>query len=487
MTPLKQLAARSRLARFALAATATLMATAVQAELNLKKGLPDDPYFYSSGTWDQRYADQWALHTIGFGNDKNGKKLWKNVSKLKQSVVVAVIDTGLDYFHPDFDRQANLWRNTDETENGRDDDGNGFVDDLIGWNFVDRNNNPWDRTGHGTHAAGIIAAATGNGEGVAGMNPMVKIMPLKVLNFLGRGNSSGIAEAIFYAVDNGAQVINLSLGGEYITRAEQMAVQYAVDRNVIVVVASGNTASDTSNYGFAKLDTVITVAATDPNDKRATFSNWGQDVNLSAPGLDVLSLRARRTDFVEISGAENHTPGVDFVGPENKYYRASGTSFAAPFVSGAASLLLSANPKLTAAQVTRMLLMSAKDIEVVGWDQLTGYGRLDVAAAMNADPDYETRVRVSTIAPAQVDGAVVVQVSGAADSTDFRKATVELGFGAEPKKWSTVETLSKPVKNGVLANISTSNFNQRGKWSVRVTVVTKRHGEREARGDIDIQ
>ena len=106
---------------------------------------------------------------------------------------------------------------------------------------------------------------------------------------------------------------------------------------------------------------------------------------------------------------------------------------------------------------------------------------------MNADPDYETRVRVSTIAPAQVDGAVVVQVSGAADSTDFRKATVELGFGAEPKKWSTVETLSKPVKNGVLANISTSNFNQRGKWSVRVTVVTKRHGEREARGDIDIQ
>lgn len=469
-----------------IAMAVVFVAAPAAADLKLKKGLPTDPYFQSSGSWDQDFFDQWGLQIIGLGADKKGKKIWKKVSKLDSTVVVAVVDTGLDYFHPDFDR-SNLWRNKSELDNGIDDDGNGFVDDLIGWNFIDRDNNPWDRTGHGTHAAGIIAAATSNGEGIAGMNPMVKIMPLKVLNFLGRGNSSGIAEAIFYAVDNGADIINLSLGGEYITRVEQLAVQYAADHDVIVVVASGNTASDTSNYGFAKLDTVITVAASDIEDKRATFSNWGQDVSLTAPGIDILSLRARRTDFVEISGAKNHTPGVDFVGPESKYYRASGTSFAAPFVSGAASLLLANNPDLSAEQVTRMLHMSAKDIEVAGWDQLTGYGRLDVAAALGADPDYETRVRVASIAPATVDGGVVVQVSGAAYSTDFKTTTVELGFGEEPKKWRKVATLKEPVKEGVLANIATSNFDQRGKWSVRVIVGTRRHGKRESRGNIDIQ
>jgi hypothetical protein len=134
-----------------------------------------------------------------------------------------------------------------------------------------------------------------------------------------------------------------------------------------------------------------------------------------------------------------------------------------------------------------MLLMSAKDIEVAGWDQLTGYGRLDVAAAIEADPDYETRVRVGSIAPANVGGNVVVQVSGAAYSTDFKRATVELGFGEEPKKWAKVATLNNPVAEGVITNIATSNFNQRGKWSVRVVVDTKSHGKREARGNIDIQ
>lgn len=462
-----------------------LLTSAVSA-LELKKGLPDDPYFSSEGSWEQDYDDQWALKKIGFDDSRKGKSLWAKVAKGGKPVVVAVIDTGLDYFHPDFNRD-NLWRNPKEKSNGIDDDNNGFVDDLIGWNFIDLNNNPWDKTGHGTHTAGVIAASISNGEGIAGMNSAVKIMPLKVLNFLGRGNSSGIAEAIFYAVDNGAQIINLSLGGEYVTRLEQLAVGYAVEHGVLVVVASGNTASDTSNYGFAKLDSVITVAASDQNDKRATFSNWGQDVNLTAPGMDILSLRARRTDFVEISGAKNHEAGVDFVGPKNKYYRASGTSFAAPLVSGVASLLLAHNPELTAKQVTRMLLMSADDIEIPGWDQLTGYGRLNAQAAMEADPGYETLVRVDSIAPVQQDGKVSVQVNGSAFSTDFSSAWVELGFGEEPDSWKRVAKINKVVKEGVLARLAPSDFKKRGKWTVRVIVKTKRHGKKEARGNLDIQ
>ena len=461
-----------------------------QSPIKMGKNGPDDPYSSSSDSWDQNFDDQWGLKRIGFWNETKDKKknsVWRQLSKAKSPVVVAVIDTGLDYFHPDFNKD-NLWKNEEETANGIDDDNNGFVDDLIGWNFVDQNNNPWDKTGHGTHSAGIIAAAINNGEGIAGMNPMARIMPLKVLNFLGRGISSGIAEAIFYAVNNGARIINLSLGGEYVTRFEQAAVEYANREGVIVVVASGNTASDTSNYGFAKLDSVITVAASTLDDSRAQFSNWGQDVNITAPGVDMLSLRARRTDFVLISGAEDYEAGTDFVGPENKYYRASGTSFAAPLVSGVASLIWSINPKLSAEQVTRMMLMSATDIEVSGWDQLTGYGLLNASAALLADPDYYTFAKINSITPVQREGALVVQVHGSADSSELREAWLELGHGKSPSKWKKVAKIPKVgIREGVLAELSPQEFNKGGTWSVRVMVKTKKHGTKEGWGTMDIQ
>lgn len=447
---------------------------------------PDDPFYASSGSWDQKFGDQWGLQRIGFTPIGKGKSAWDEISKATHPVVVAVIDTGLDYFHPDFDRK-NLWRNTKEIENGLDDDHNGFVDDLIGWNFVDDNNNPWDRTGHGTHVAGIISASTNNGEGIAGINPNVKIMPLKVLNFVGRGNSSRIAEAIFYAVNNGAQVINLSLGGEMVTRIEKAAVNYANKQGVLLVVASGNTASNTADYGYAHLDSVITVVASDVDDKRATFSNWGQDVKLAAPGIDILSLRARRTDLVQVSGAENYTPGTDFVGKDNKYYRASGTSFAAPFVSGVASLLLSINPQLTAKQVTRMMTMSARDIEVPGWDQLSGYGILDARAAMDADPDYYTDARVESITPVRQDGGIFLQINGTADSSELKDYVLEIGFGESPDEWKRVsEPAKKGVTDGILGLIKAQAFEKRGKWTVRVVINTKKHGAKEGRGSIDV-
>ena len=448
---------------------------------------PDDPYYHSKGTWGQDFDDQWALKSIGFARDEDGNSVWDDSAKASRPVVVALIDTGLDYFHPDLDRK-NLWKNTAEITNGKDDDNNGFVDDLIGWNFVDNNNNPWDKTGHGTHTAGIIAATIGNGEGISGINPVVQIMPLKVMNFLGRGNSSAIAEAIFYAVNNGARVINLSIGGEFITRIEQEAISYANRRGILVVVASGNTASDTSDYGFAKLKSVITVAATGLDDKRAPFSNWGQDVNISAPGVEVLSLRARRTDFILISGAENYEPGTVFVGPENKYYRASGSSFAAPFVSGVASLLFALQPDLTSDQVTRMILMSARDIEIPGWDQLTGYGILDARSAIAADPDYFAFAKITSITPIQTGGSLVIQVKGTAASSEFREAWLELGFGEKPTEWKIVGTkIATSITDGVLSEITPNDFDKRGKWTVRVMLKTKRDGMKEAWGSLDIQ
>ncbi len=452
-------------------------------------GEPNDPYFSSKGTWGQDFDDQWALKRIGFTSRGNGQSAWDLAAGANNPVIVAVIDTGLDYFHPDLNKQ-NVWRNTKETENGVDDDGNGYVDDLIGWNFIDDNNNPWDRAGHGTHTAGVIAAATGNGEGIAGINPSVKIMPLKVLNFLGRGRSTGIAEAIFYAVENGARIINLSLGGEYITQVEKKAVAYANKRGVLVVVASGNAARSTSDYGFASLPSVITVAATDEKDRRAQFSNWGPDLKLAAPGVEILSLRARQTDFVLIArfmgGTKKYKAKTAFVGPENKYYRASGTSFAAPFVSGVASVLLAKNPGLTAEQVARMILQSAKDIEEPGVDQFTGFGLLDARAALKADPDYYLTAKVRQVAPTRVGGQTVVQVFGTAVGSSLKNYEIQLGQGPKPKKWKTIITeQQKTVENNLLGNIPIKAITARGQWTIRL-VVQDGKNTREARGTLNV-
>ncbi|MCP4250337.1 MAG: S8 family serine peptidase, partial [bacterium] len=186
-------------------------------------------------------------------------------------VIVAVIDTGLDLTHPDLD-PASLWRNPREVANRVDDDDNGFVDDLVGWNFVDDDNLPWDHSGHGTHITGIIAAATDNGVGIAGIAPMARIMALKVGNFAGNASSAAIAAAIHYGVDHGARIINLSLGGKVVSKAERDAIAYAVNHQVLVVVAAGNQASAVDGYGYGALPGVLTVAAAGPDSERATFS-----------------------------------------------------------------------------------------------------------------------------------------------------------------------------------------------------------------------
>jgi subtilisin family serine protease len=152
---------------------------------------PNDPLYTSRGSWGQAYDDQWALKRVMDGAE--GPRAGGT------PVIVAVIDTGIDYRHPDLARER-IWRNARERDNGIDDDDNGYVDDLIGWDFANGTNNPWDDSGHGTHVAGVIAATTGNGLGIAGLSDAVHILPLKVLNVFGRGRSAGVADAIYYAV-----------------------------------------------------------------------------------------------------------------------------------------------------------------------------------------------------------------------------------------------------------------------------------------------
>jgi subtilisin len=261
-----------------------------------------------------------------------------------QSVVVAVVDTGVDYRHTDLD--ANLWRNSDEIFGNRvDDDNNGFIDDVLGWDFVGGDNNPYDWNGHGTHVAGTIAAEN-NGFGITGVAPNAKIMPVRVLDASGAGSLSTVAEGVRYAADNGADVINLSLGGEYPSRDVNAAVQYAEARGSVVVMAAGNTGGRVPGSP-ARLaqQQGIAVGAVNRSRQMPSFSN-----------------RAGRTPLKYVVA-----PGVDVTStvPNNSYASYSGTSMATPYVSGAAALTLSANPSLAPNQVEAVLTGTASPGSVI--------------------------------------------------------------------------------------------------------------------------
>ncbi len=459
-------------------------------EIRLEERIPNDPYLYSKSSWGQGYQDQWGHWKVGLTPMGGGKSAWDIETGEKNSVVVAMVDTGLDYIHPEIAKK-NVWINTKETPgNGVDDDKNGFVDDVIGWNFIENNNNPWDNDGHGTFTAGIIAATIHNGEGIAGINRGVKIMPLRALNFLGRGSGSHIVQALVYAADNGARIANISI--EQLETEKSQALQWAVDyaykKGVLVVVAAGNQGHDTAAISPSGLEHVITVAATDHDDKRMGFSNWGKYIKMSAPGEEILSLRARRTDLLVMAGSKEYQAGRAFLGSDAKYYHATGTSFSAPFVTGVASLILAKNPKLTAAQVERMLLMSADDIEAPGWDQFTGYGRLNARKALEADPDYYLYAEVHRLTTARQAGGAVVHVYGTAGGSQLDRYEIQLGQGADPAQWRTLITeRGRAVEGNVLGTFPVREITSRGEWTVRLLVHDTARKTRESRAPLNVK
>lgn len=445
---------------------------------------PNDRYFTSRGSWGQAYADQWGLHRIGFTAD-GGDPARSPWPERGQPVIVAVIDTGVDRFHPEL--RGAMWINRKEIPgNRRDDDGNGYVDDVYGWNFANNDNDTMDLAGHGTVVAGVIAAWTNNGIGIAGVNPWARIMPVKVSTWSGNTSNFEIADAIRYAADNGARVINISYGGRHRRWTEYQAIAYARQKGVIVVAAAGNQAYEAQSHSPGGLPSVITVAATGVDDKRLGFSNWGPGVDISAPGWDILSLRARGTDMLRFL-RDDYQPGSVFVGDDKRYYRLTGTSFAAPFVAGAASLIWSIQPNLTDVQVMRMLLHSARDIETPGWDQYTGYGLLDVSAALAADPRRYIQSRILGVSGKQVGKDVLLEVSGRAQSDRFRRAWIEAGRGEMPREWVRVAEVGKPVDRGPLALISPQRLQGSADWTLRLMVEREDGTRRESRFKLTLQ
>jgi hypothetical protein len=232
----------------------------------------------------------------------------------------------------------------------------------------------------------------------------------------------------------------------------------------------------------------MTVAATGPDDKRTVFSNVGSAINIAAPGQDVVSLRARQTDFMYNSAETTYVPGDAYLGDDRQYYRATGTSFAAPIVSGAASLVWSSRPNLNHSEVRRLLEQSARDVEIPGRDRFTGYGIVDAQAALSSDPAFYINADIPAIRRMDVDGQTFLQVVGVADADQFAKASLEIGQGEEPESWtSTGEEMTEPVRLGELGRIPAEQFAGAPTWTIRVVVAHQNGRNREARYVIDLE
>ncbi|MCA1916200.1 S8 family serine peptidase [Methanospirillum hungatei] len=313
---------------------------------------------------DPGYQYLWGLHNTGqapfYGMvdaDIDAPEAW-GITTGSPNVVVAVVDTGVDYTHPDL--AANIWQNSGEIINGVDDDGNGYIDDVRGWNFVSKNNDPMDDSGHGTHCAGTIAAVGNNGIGVTGTAWNVKIMPLKFLNAQGSGYVSDAISAILYANRKGAAVISNSWSGTGYTQSLKDAIDAS---SAVVVCAAGNSGANAdSNPQYPAAFTssnILSVAATDYNDKLASFSNYGPNsVDLAAPGVSIYSTSKSGT-----------------------YQYLSGTSMATPHVSGVAALIKSQNPSMSATQIRSRIFSSVDAISSLSGKVGSG-GRLNAAKAL---------------------------------------------------------------------------------------------------------
>ncbi len=438
----------------------------------------NDPLLQRYGSWGQDYRDQWGLFAVDLLSLDRGTLSVEYVKAFPASlepVVVAVIDSGIDYTHPDL-AVSQLWRNPGERANGQDDDGNGLIDDLIGWNFVDPFQPPWDDHGHGTHVAGVIAANANNARGIAGIAPNARLMVLKALDGSGHGSGSDIARAIGYAVSQGARIIHLSLGGQAPGAAEREALQQALNSGVLVVTAAGNQADGDDRKGYESLPSVLVVGSHTPDGQRAGYSNWGPSLDLLAPGVEILSLRARGSDFLRRNGRDDYQPQSAVV--EGDYYRATGNSFAAPFVTGVAALLLGRSPWLTSAQLQQLLLQSATDLGPEGIDQNHGYGRLNAAAALAADPQHYIDARL-TAAVLEEDQTISLQ--GTADADRFRQAYLEYGVGEEPLSWQPLAApIRQPLRGQALQRFSPKAL-PGGLVSLRLTVEHQDGGRRSSR------
>src|SRR3989344_289442 len=415
--------------------------------------VPNDPYYSSTGSWGQAYDDLWGLKKIQM------EKAW-DVATGSAQVTVAVADTGIDYNHPDI--SSNIWTNSDEIPaNNIDDDLNGFIDDTKGWDFYNNDNDPADDNGHGTHVAGTIGAIGNNNIGVVGVNWQVKIMPVKFLGADGSGSVEDGASAIVYATDKGARVLNNSWLGPA-TTAVGDAINYAHSKNVVVVAGAGNSNSNVEGLP-AGHPLVITVAASDSNDKKASFSSYGNKIDVIAPGVDILSLKSAVSPMC----TETRTVGTN-------YCRVLGTSMASPHVAGLTALILWLRPNFSNEDIRQVLRVGADDIvnpiddgkTYPGFDIYTGYGRINATRALQVE-----NILTSKIDKIQLDStkSMIFNVEGTSVGPGFVSYEVLFGKGTNPTSFQSIKTSTVPIQGGFLAEIDVGLLSL-GDYTVKLAV-----------------
>ncbi len=377
---------------------------------------------------DRRQGDplrneQWYLGAI------HAPEAWQQTTG-SSDVVIGIIDTGVDYEHEDLAQQ--IWVNDAEDLNGNgrldsldlngiDDDQNGYVDDVVGWdftnapNFPDRgdflhpDNDPMDEflSGHGTQAAGIIAATRDNGIGISGIAPDARVMPLRAGTSSGFLEEDDVAEAIVYAVENGCKIVNMSFGDVAVSFLLRDAIAYGAQNGVLFVASAGNSSTSAANYPAA-FDETVSVGATNENNSLAPFSNFGSKLDIVAPGQQVMA--------TEIN---------DDYGPVD------GTSFSAPVVAGVAALIWSANPQFSAEQVKSALFAGAEDYGLFGWDTFYGHGRVDALGSLNVGQQGVARITH----PATDTGVAAdeIAIMGSVFGPTLQAFTLGYGPGATPQ------------------------------------------------------
>lgn len=451
---------------------------------------PDDNGSWSTGAWGQSFFDMWGLQQVRAVEAWSAPGCANNCSG--EGVVVAVVDSGLDITHPDI--AGRLWTNAAEIAgNGIDDDQNGYIDDIHGWDFANDDNNPMDDHGHGTHVAGTIAAEVNNGVGIAGVAPRSRIMALKGIGTVG-GSDSDLAQAIVYAANNGARVINCSWGGGPMSIPQVIAdaINYAHDvHNAVVVVAAGNSNLDVGNeaFGFfpANSRNVITVAASDHSDQKAYFSNFGEKIDLIAPGggdsQPTTAFDPHRTILSLKSSQANSTMtgnGALIIG--GQYVRQAGTSMAAPHVAGAAALILSRYPTLSAEQVRQALRKGSDDRGATGFDFFMGYGRLN--AQQSATLAAPLEARLEPLPPSIVAGSHI-EIRGTARGSGFGSWRIEYGAGELPTSWTTITTGSSQISSGLFVDWNLNSVPD-GVYAVRLLAFSAQGVAYEDRGIVSV-
>ncbi|MED4754643.1 S8 family serine peptidase [Brevibacillus choshinensis] len=372
---------------------------------------PNIRMYATASIEDPYYSEQWGLEQI------QAPAAWEAANG-DAGVTVAVIDTGVDYTHPDL---------------------KGRVDTANDYDYVNNDRDAKDDEGHGTHVAGIIAAKL-NSHGIAGVagDRNVKILALKALDRDGEGNMYDVATAIMDAADLGADVINLSLGAELEDGVESAprtitdAVQYAINKGSLVVAAAGNDAANADRYIPASIPGVVTVSAVGTDLRLATFSNYGSSVDLAAPGVDILSTY-----------------------PGGRYAYMSGTSQATPFVSGVAALLKASEPALSVNELTNRLLNTAADLGKTGRDNQYGYGLVNASRAIQSDSSHPTEpdpsdASITSLKADQSKLSLPPNGSGTITLAAYLKNGTKSAVAANDVLWQTKDKKIAVVENGLV-------------------------------------